>query len=439
MSGVARFGLGLVATVLISGSAAACSAAPQGNAQANQSPSSAGLPPCPSVSATGCDHSKVPPSSVLPPCQSASATGCDKSKLFTCQGKGTRNLTASPIALADILFIQPMGLMIGAHVTPIDHGYFYIKGAMANPPRQAAVFAPLDGNISVVTRSVRNGATGTYDDYALSIDATCTFRVRFSNLVRFAGGLGDKVGQLNANESQHPNYAVKAGELIGYTGLPTAYGIDVWVENDDLTLTGFINPAQYTAGEVWKTHMADLFDYTTEPLKSQLLALDERDALPRWGKIGYDIDGRLVGTWFLAGSGGYSGVSHMQEGYWVGHLAVVYDGNDPRQVDISFGNYQGTPQQFAVVGNTPDPATVDQSTGLVRYELGQIEHYSADTGLAGDNISFLPHIRTRAGTGVMGTVLMQLVDTRSLKVEIFPGKPAGAVTGFDSGALMYGR
>jgi hypothetical protein len=361
------------------------------------------------------------------------------SKLLTCQGTGTRQLTASPIALTDILYVQPMGLMIGAHVTPIDHGYFYIKGAQANPPQQAAVFAPLDGNISRVTRSVRNGGTGTYDDYAVSIEASCTFRVRFSNLVRFAGALGDKVGQLQPNESQMPNYAVKAGELIGYTGLPTAYGIDVWVENDNLTLTGFVNPAQYTAAEVWKTHMADLFDYTVEPLKTQLLALLERDATPRWGKIDYDIDGKLVGNWFLAGSGGYAGLSNMRENYWVGHLAVVYDGNYPGQVDVSFGNYQGSPQQFAVVGNAPDPAAVDQSRGLVRYELAQIEYYSANTGLVSDHTAFVPNLRTRASSSIRGTVLMQLVDQRSLKIEIFPGKRSTEVAGFDSSALMYSR
>jgi hypothetical protein len=410
MSGVARLGLGVVATVLIGASAAACG---QGG---------------------------VGQSNSLPPCHSATATGCDMSKLpTTCLGKGTRTITASPIALDDILYIQPMGLMIGAHVTPIDHGYIYIKGAMANPPQQAAVFAPLDGNISTVSRSTRNGPAGAYDDYALRIEASCTFRFSFSNLVRLAGGLASKVGQLQPNESQMPNYKVKAGELIGYTGLPTGLGIDIAVQNDDLTLTGFINPAQYTAAEVWKTHMADLFDYTQEPLKTQLLALLERDATPRWGKIDYDIDGRLVGNWFLVGSGGYAGLSNMREGFSIGHLAVVYDGNDPGQVDVSFGNYQGHPEQFAVAGNTPDPATVDRSTGLVRYELALIEHYSFSTGVVGDNVSFLPHIRTRAASRVEGTVLMQLVDQRSLKIEIFPGKRSADVSGFDSGALMYSR
>jgi hypothetical protein len=365
-----------------------------------------------------------------------------------CHGKGPSTMTASPIALGDLAYIQPMGLMIGGHVTPIDHGYFYIKGAVAHPPQQAAVYAPMGGNVSSVRRTVRNGdpaakpdhaAAATYDDYAITIEATCTFRVRFSNMVRFAGALGDSIGQLEGNETKTPNYSVKAGELIGYTGLPTAYGIDVWVENDDISLTGFVDPAQYTATEVWKTHMADLFDYTDEPLKGQLLALDERDAAPRWGKIDYDIDGKLVGNWFRAGTGGYGGGQFGKGGnYWVGHLSVVYDGNDPRQVDISFGDYQGQAQQFAVVGNTPDPASVDQSRGLVKYELGQIQHYSADTGKPWDNQHYAPHVTAKAGSPV-GTVLMQLTGQRQLKVEIFPGKAASQVAGFDAGAVLYER
>jgi hypothetical protein len=185
--------------------------------------------------------------------------------------------------------------------------------------------------------------------------------------------------------------------------------------------------------------MADLFDHTQEPLRSQLLALDERDATPRWGKIDYDIDGRLVGNWFRVGTGGYRGLNPMQEGYWDGHLAVVPDGNDPSQIDISIGNYQGTARQFTVIGNSPDPATVAESTGLVRYELGQIETYSASTGQRWDGKTYVPHVRTRAAGGVLGTVLMQMMATRSLKVEIFPGKSSSQVAGFDASAVMFER
>jgi hypothetical protein len=426
-----RLGAVLATTILIGGLAAACSTSSSGQA-----------------SSTG---GKAPPSASLPPCISLSATNCDKSKLLAsgrgssgCVGKGPGMITASPNAIDDIAYIDPMGRMIGGHVTPIDHGAFYVKGALAHPPHDVPVFAPMDGNISSVTRTVRQGDSGhtrasTYDDYAVTIEATCTFRVRYSNMLRFGGGLGSTIGQLQANETKLPNYAVKSGELIGYTGQPTANGIDVWVENDDVNLPGFIDPAEYTAGEVWKTHMVDLFDYTQEPLRDQLLALMERDAAPRFGKIDYDVLGELVGNWFRVGSGGYSGFAHMGDAYWVGHLSVVYDCYDPGQIMISFGSYQGTARQFAVVGNSPDPAGVTPSSGLVRYQLGQVEYYSATTGLSWDHYSYMAHVRTRAGTAVMGTVLMQLLDAHSLEIEIFPGQRAVQVSGFDSGAVMYER
>lgn len=386
------------------------------------------------------------------PCRSKSATNCDRSQLSPgdpngsagCKGTGPATITASPIALSDLAYIQPMGLMIGGHVTPIDHGYFYIKGAQASPPQPAAVYAPLDGVITAVSRSTRTQGSGptppaTYDDYAVTIAGTCAFRVRFSNLLRFAGALAHQVGSLQPNDAKDPQLTVRAGDLIGYTGLPTAYGIDVWVENDNSTLTGFINPAQYTAVESWKTHVVDLFQYTQEPLRDQLLALVERDATPRWGKIDYDQDGKLIGSWFKVGTGGYGGNKNGAAGYWDGHLSVVYDGNDPSQIDVSFGDYQGQAQQFAVIGDKPDPASVDQATGVIDYELGQIETYSADTGQTWDGRHYIPHIRTRAGSTVEGTVLMQLVGARSLKIEIFPGRSASQVAGFDTAALLYER
>ena len=409
-----------------------------GQRGAGNPPTSAQEPPSPSS-----------PSSGLAACQTATATNCDRSSLqasagargsSACTGKGTAMMGASPIDLDDIAFIEPMGLMIGGHVTPIDHGYFYIRGAREQPPRQAAVKSPLHGVVTSVTRTVRHGGmSGDYDDYALTIEATCTFRVRFSNLVKFAGRLQDHVGELQPGQQTAANYEVEEGELIGYTGLPTAYGIDVWVENDDATLTGFVNPEQYARAEAWKLHMADLFDYTNEPLKSQLLALDMREASPRWGKIDYDIDGALVGSWFRQGSGGYRGIQQGGEGYWDGHLSVVYDGNDPGQIVISIGNYQGQPRQFAAIGNAPDPAGVSPATGLVKYQLGQIINYRGDTGETWDHMSYIPHIRTRAGASVIGTVLMQMTAPRELKVEIFPGRTAGDVAGFDSAALLYER
>src|SRR5947209_14006369 len=122
--------------------------------------------------------SPIQSGSGLPPCATITATGCDRSALqdrgrgsAACRGKGPGTITASPIALEELAYVQPMGLMIGGHVTPIDHGYFYTTGAAATPPRQTAVYAPMDGNVSSVTRTVRQSGppqTGTYDDYAIT-------------------------------------------------------------------------------------------------------------------------------------------------------------------------------------------------------------------------------------------------------------------------------
>jgi hypothetical protein len=40
---------------------------------------------------------------------------------------------------------------------------------------------------------------------------------------------------------------------------------------------------------------------------------------------------------------------------------------------------------------------------------------------------------------VIGTVLMQMIGPRSLKMETFPGKSASQVGGFDSNAVMFER
>src|ERR1700674_1607275 len=65
------------------------------------------------------------PSSGLPPCQSSTATNCDPSNLRQaagthgspgCTGNSTAMIGASPIDLNEILYVQPMGLMIGGHV-----------------------------------------------------------------------------------------------------------------------------------------------------------------------------------------------------------------------------------------------------------------------------------------------------------------------------------
>jgi hypothetical protein len=176
-------------------------------------------------------------------------------------------------------------------------------------------------------------------------------------------------------------------------------------------------------------HVVDPFDYFDEPLKGQLLKLNRRKVDPPFGKIDYDIDGRLVGNWFRQGSGGYPGDRRDPRGYWMGHLAFAYHHVEPSVVIVSIGDFDGQPRQFAVKGNGPDPAKVSAKDGVVKYEL-----VYAPFNSNGERIELPSQMQ-----GVRGVLLAQVLENRKLTIEVFPGRTAGAATGFTSGATAYER
>ncbi|MEX0713411.1 MAG: hypothetical protein WD278_13730 [Pirellulales bacterium] len=245
----------------------------------------------------------------------------------------------------------------------------------------------------------------------------------------------DKSGAIPLNVQKRVRIPVQEGEVVGRTGRT---GIDFSVRDTELVLPGFVVPEHY-AGESWKIHSADLFEYFREPLRSQLLAKDLRQAEPRGGKIDYDIDGRLVGNWFVAGTNGYAGLTRG-EGYWKTHLAIAYDALDPTGIVVSIGDWRGEARQFGVQGNAPDPKDVNIATGLVKYELLQPDWVVARTGKRwdrwryADGLSFKPHVER-----VEGVILLQLVAPRTLKVATFPGKTALDVDDFAGAAKLYER
>ena len=77
-------------------------------------------------------------------------------------------------------------------------------------------------------------------------------------------------------------------------------------------------------------------------VRTQLLARNRRTKKPFGGKIDYDIDGMLVGSWYRKGTGGYAG-SDRRWDYWVGHLAFAYHNIDPTLVIVSLGDVEGRP------------------------------------------------------------------------------------------------
>lgn len=346
-------------------------------------------------------------------------------------GKGTVRFTHSPMRVGDIGSVVPYGLVVGGHVCPIDHGYFYPRSR-----DEVDILSPADGFIVIVGhRTLMTGDAErgrVHDDFALTIEHSGTFYTQYDLLTKLDKSvldqLDDSARERFAAKRMGPQIntriPVKAGQVIGKVG---GRSLDFGVVNTEVRLPGHLTPKLY-GHYAWRVHVVDPFDFFDEPLKSQLLALNARKVKPYFGKFDHDVDGKLIGNWFREGSGGYPGDRRDPHGYWKGHLAFAPHHIDPAKIIVSMGDFGGRPAQYWVKGNTPDPAKVGERDGVVKYELiwGQL-------GSTGQK-----HVRHDADM-VQGVVLVQVLPDRKLRFECFPGKTSADVKGFTAAAKFYER
>ena len=338
----------------------------------------------------------------------------------------------APFDLNNVVFIEPLGAMIGNHVTPIDHQYYMALDHMLQDQAviMVDVYSPASGTVTQIQHmtSLPGDDTAVIDDYRIGIEHTSTI----SSIYIHLDTLSAKIAAVAPPPGEYASVsvAVGAGETIGYY----SGTIDYNVVDENIVLTGFVNPDSYQA-ESWKIHTPAPFDYFNEPIKSQLIEKCLRTAQPVGGKIDYDIDGRLIGSWFKENTNGYAGLDPAN--YWVGHLSVVYHNVDPEHIIVSLGSYNNQPRQFGVKNNSPDPADVSVDTGQVLYELVDYDYYDGD--VRWDRESLVKGLKLRNSDFVQGVVLFQLLEDRRLKVEIFPYMTAAGVGTFTQNAMIYVR
>lgn len=355
-----------------------------------------------------------------------------------CEGSGPVQFGTSPMDPKDVGIILPYGGMIGAHVTPIDHMYF--SPVIFNSPRDTyEVRAMADGIITSISERTQN-VTDTNNgspkeaEYQMKFWYTCDFASYYDLVTSLSPRLKAEFDAHKNGSSASVQIKVTEGEVIGRIGGQT---LDFAVYDYTKILPGFIVPEHYLA-ESWKLHVVDPFQYFSEPIKQQLLALNIRQIEPREGKIDYDIDGKLVGTWFKEGNNGFGETGGEDPAPWRAHLSLAYDAIDPSMLIISIGDFGGQSQQFAVRGNTPDPAKIGEGE-LVSYELVQIDHYRTSTGQSWDRMRPYKDVKGRPGSHVKGSALAQMVGPRKLMFEAFPGKTAAQISGFTDAAITYER
>ncbi len=378
-----------------------------------------------------------------------------------CVGTGSVPIIP-PMKLDQVSSILPYGLMTGGHVTPIDHQYY--NGLDQQALRDTYdVVAPADGKIvniqhrgSTTTTPLHSKNVPSSDEYRIVFAHTCSF-LTYVDLVT---SLDDSIkSQLPTGWTPESNVSyhitVKQGQVVGHIGGQTL-DFAVW-DLSQKPLPGLLVRTAYDNAEAWKVFTAPTSKYLAENIKAATLAKYVRTVDPIDGKIDYDVEGKLIGTWFREGSNGYDGgraTNKNKQNYWDGHLVFAPNFIDPSIYVISHGSYSAPPdiksnsqvlgnagdsgaQQFGINGNAPDPATVDVSTGLVKYELVHQQLRNADGSEWHSELS--SGLKAVNNTTPEGVLLVQMTAAHKLQVETFPGKTAVQVTGFDSNVLTYNR
>lgn len=361
-----------------------------------------------------------------------------------CSGVGSTTIVP-PMRLDQVSSIVPYGGMIGGHVTSIDHQYY--NGLDSHALRDTYdVVSPVRGRIVSITHRGDKVNTPPHsvnvpssDEYRIVISSSCSFLTYVDLVTSLDTSVKSKLpARWSPRSSGGVDIPVAQRQVIGHIGGQTL-DFAVW-DLSQRPLAGLTVRVAYDNAEAWKVFTSPPSRYFAAGVKAAAVAKYVRIAAPIDGKIDYDQNGKLIGTWFKKGTNGYSGgTSGGREGYWAGHLAIAPNFVDPSVYVVSLGSYAGAgdAQQFGIAGNAPDPATVSVATGLVKFELVQQEIRTADgdiwqgqlaTGLHAVNNSF-----------VSGVVLLQLLAPHELKVEVFPGKTAAEVSAFDSNASIYTR
>ena len=380
------------------------------------------------------------------------------SDLSECDLEGNTGLTSLSIGIDADYEILPMGTIMGSsHITPTDHWYFNTKIVDDKP---IDVLAPASGYIIQISRFPDEEGIG---DYRMVIEHSCTLFTYYIHLREIDPAILKETGEISINRNVFKRVAVTSGQPVGKIGPLLSYqrindetNLDFALIDTSIILPGFIIPDHYEEG--WKIHTVDPFDYYEEPLRSQLLEKMLRKVEPYGGKIDFDIDGKLVGNWFLDRTETYfaKGVAGQSKAvweqvygrdvgnceteywskdgklggavpcdYWLGHITFAYDSIHPDQIKISmavFWDFEEGRPPWRVKNNAPDPASIDMKSGMVKYEIytdyKEVESEPFD---------------------IVGTLLVQMVDDRTIKVEVFFGQNIEDVNEFTEKARIYRR
>ena len=364
--------------------------------------------------------------------------------------------TKSFVPIDQIAPTIPYGMMVGDHVTPIDHAYIGLKSLSKTPSSRTDadyvnVVAPADGTI------IHIGGLGSPTSHRVVIDHGCGVFSVYMVLNKFAGSLAKYQAQVDAGQVLDPKLSIKAGEVFGQQR-DNPLDFNVW--DGSKWLEGFVSPASYLTGDTWKPYTVDYLPFFAPEIRSALEAQLQRTSSPRVGKIDYDTMGGVAGNWYLDGYFGYGCVSNSvyqnatavfygdpdksKTIYAWCHLAIAPHQVDPNAWIFSTGWWKdssGDPMQALIsIGSNqvaPDKLTV--SNGVVIYKLMQVsinEPAGSSARADGSGAPYAVGYKVSAG-GQLGSVAMQMRNDGTLTISI--STDGATLSGLGSNPRIYTR
>jgi len=371
-----------------------------------------------------------------------------------CPITGRVTFTNPIVKLSDLSITVPQGIMVGDHVTPIDHGYIGVRPlaiptAAKTDADYVPIYAPADGEIIEISllgspRSIRIVFANGCDTYTV-----------FMVVNRLSGALAHLQDDLMATGRLNPNLRLLAGEEFGeQRDNPIDFAVNVGAS----WLRGFASPYAYAEGEAWKPYTVDPWPYFSPDLEAAFQATLQRVFAPRWGIIDQDVPGTAAGNWYLNGTAGYSGrtvetlrstTTALQGGPVPGklaaswsHLAIARHAVQPASWIFSIGwwkDERGDPGQWLinVAPGQPAPSALTVDSGAVVYRLQRI---GTSAPSPGDSKAPMPINYDVVGWSTEGIVAMQVNADGTLAIEVVPGgQDPASFAGFSSAKRLYRR
>ncbi len=300
-------------------------------------------------------------------------TSCGQNPIVFLYKNGNSVFTHTPIDYNNISAIMPLGhLRPPQHTLPANHIYFCFPNTNVSFP----VYAPAAGVVSSI-----DNYTG--QDYKISVSFTATSEYYMDHVM--------------VNSDIHVGDFVSSGKVIGTTS-DYASCVDLGLINIKQAPNSFVNKDRYYSESLY----ADCpLKYYEADLQSRLFTKVNRTGTDKYGKICYDIAGRLIGNWVSADL-----PVHDKLDGPVGEaktIAFVY-------------HYIYADMPVISIGNMIKP----DFTGVWKIQTNTIkfEDASVDSGNLEYELYYNPE-NSPSNTNTIGLLLVKMTTDNKIKVELF--------------------